>query len=91
MANTRKRAIKEEPDTKKVARVKTEHTKSSKPTAKTAVKAESDLDSANSTDLNVLNGLTVQQPFASAIIFGVRFALMPQTILINGKLTLDIP
>lgn len=69
MVNTRKRVRKEESETIKVAKVKTEKKQSAKSTSKT-VKVEGG-DLSTSLDLNALNGLTVQQPFASAIIFGV--------------------
>lgn len=58
-----------ESETIKVAKVKTEKKESDNSTSKTVKVEDGDLSTAS--DLNALNGLTVQQPFASAIIFGV--------------------
>lgn len=72
MVSTRKRTRNEEdPQVKKEPR-----TTLDKQTAKhkvASVKVKSEDAGADSPDATTLNGLTVQQPFASAIIFGVLY------------------
>lgn len=72
MVSTRKRTRNEEdPDVKKEPRTTIEK-KTFKPKV-APVKVKSEDASADSPDATTLNGLTVQQPFASAIIFGVLY------------------